>query len=172
MERNSPVSMTAGAKKLSAGNTLTVAAGLAEALLAVAGAHGADPAVLLAAAGLAREDLRDHDNRIAFPRYVALMRAAKAQCADPAFGLHYGEESDLARVSVVGLLAEASATVGEAMAQLNRYGRLVIEFDGGPDRFRVEMRDGGLWFVDQRANPNDFIELTESTFARTIVRGR
>ena len=58
------------------------------------------------------------------------------------------------------------------MAQLNRYGRLVIEFDGGPDRFRVEPREGGLWFIDQRANPNDFPELTESTFARTIVRGR
>jgi AraC-like DNA-binding protein len=162
--------MITGAKNMAAGNT--VAAGLAEALIAVAEARGADRIALAARAGLARDDLRDHDNRIPLAIYVALMRAAKAMCNDPALGLHFGEESDLAKVSVVGLLAEASTTVAEAMAQLNRYGRLVIEFDGGPDRFRAAMEQGGMWFVDQRANPNDFHELSESTFARTVVRSR
>jgi len=162
--------MTAGAKNMAAGNT--VAAGLAGALIAVAEARGADRTALAARAGLALGDLQDHDNRIPLASYVALMRAAKEMCNDPALGLHFGEESDLAKVSVVGLLAEASTTVAEAMAQLNRYGRLVIEFDGGPDRFGVEMRDDAMWFIDQRANPNDFHELSESTFARTVVRGR
>jgi AraC-like DNA-binding protein len=151
---------------------LTVAAGLAETLIAVAQARGADVDALLAAARIAPDDLQDQDGRIPFAKYAALMRAAKAMCADPAFGLHFGEASDLSRVSVVGLLADASTTVMEAMAQLNRYGRLIIEFDGGPDRFRIATERGGLWVVDQRANPNDFYELSESTFARTVVRGR
>jgi AraC-like DNA-binding protein len=60
----------------------------------------------------------------------------------------------------------------EAFAQLNRYGRLVVEFDGGPERFRLERRDGGLWLVDNREHPNEFPELTESTFARMICGPR
>lgn len=149
---------------------LTVAAGLARGLLQVAVARGAGREDLLARAGIAPDDLSDQDNRIAFARYVALMRAAKAMCADPALGLHFGEANDLADISVVGLIGDSSGTMGEAMVQLNRYGRLVIEYDGGPDRFRHEMRpDGTLWAVDMRAHPNDFPELTESTMARTAV---
>src|ERR1700743_84144 len=107
--------MIAGAKNVAAGNT--VAAGLVGALLDVAQSPGADRTALAARAGLALADLQDHDTRIPFATYVALMRAAKEMCNDPALGLHFGEESDLAKVSVVGLLAEASATVGEAMGE-------------------------------------------------------
>jgi AraC-like DNA-binding protein len=60
----------------------------------------------------------------------------------------------------------------EAMVQLNRYGRLVVEFDGPKERFSVVHRHGGLWGVDNRENPNDFPELTESTFARMICGPR
>jgi AraC-like DNA-binding protein len=60
----------------------------------------------------------------------------------------------------------------DAFVQLNRFGRLVIEFDGGPDRFRIERDNAGLWLVDARAHPNDFHELTESTFARMICGPR
>ena len=111
---------------------LTVAAGLARGLIEVAISKGATEEALLARAGLPREQLDDQDNRIPFPRYVALMRAGKELCGDPALGLHFGELNDLARVSVVGLIGYASDTMLEAMQQMNRYGRLVIEFDGGP----------------------------------------
>src|SRR5450432_3156370 len=62
--------------------------------------------------------------------------------------------------------------MAEAMVQLNRYGRLVIEFDGPKERFKVTSRNGELWIVDQRENPDDFPELTESTFARAICGPR
>ncbi len=100
------------------------------------------------------------------------MRAGKELCNDPALALHYGETNDISQISVVGLIAHACETMAEAFAQLNRYGRLVIEFDGAPDRFRLAPERGGLWLVDNRRNPNEFFELTESTFARMICGPR
>jgi AraC-like DNA-binding protein len=151
---------------------LTVAAGLARGLIELAEQKGASAGVLTERSGIDPADLADQDNRIPFPKYVALMRAAKALCNEPALALHYGETNDMSRISVVGLLGKASETMMEAFVQLNRYARLVVEFDGGPDRFRLERRTGGLWLVDGRAHPNDFPELTESTFARMICGPR
>ncbi len=151
---------------------LTVAAGLARGLIEVAVLRGADAPALVERAGIDPELLKDQDNRIPFAKYVTLMRAGKEMCGDPALGLHFGEMNDLAQISIVGLIGNASETMLEAMAQLNRYGRLVIEFDGGPDRFKLVHEKGGLWVVDQRENANDFPELTESTFARMVAGGR
>jgi AraC-like DNA-binding protein len=58
------------------------------------------------------------------------------------------------------------------MVQINRYGRLVVEVDGPKDRFAAIHRDGGFWAADTRENPDDFPELTESTFARMICGPR
>jgi|SRR5579871_6863206 len=143
---------------------LTVAAGLARGLTDFAVSKGAGREALLARSEIAPATLDDPDNRIPLANYIALMRAAKELAHDPALALHFGETNDIAEFSVVGLITYASETMGEAFAQLNRYGRLVIEFDGGPDRFRLANEHGGLWIVDARANPNDFYELTESTF--------
>ncbi|MDQ0463418.1 AraC-like DNA-binding protein [Caulobacter ginsengisoli] len=151
---------------------LTVAAGLADGLMTFAQGRGADRSALAAKAGIALADLEDQDNRVPFERYVALMRAAKAMTGDPALALHYGEMNDLAQISIVGLIGEASETMLEAMHQLNRFGRLVIEFDGGPDRFTTAVDHEGVWGVDTRQNPNAFPELTESTFARMICGPR
>jgi AraC-like DNA-binding protein len=152
---------------------LTVSAGLARGLVNLAVVKGADRAVLLTRAGIVENDLADQDNRIPFANYVKLMRAGEELARDPALALHYGETSDFAEVSVVGLIGNASETMAEALQQLNRYGRLVIEFDGGPNRFATE-RAGpdSYWLIDTRENPNDFPELTESTFARMICGPR
>lgn len=147
---------------------MTVSAGLARGLLRLAVSKGADQALLLARAGIAEKDLEDQDRRIAFAKYVALMRHGQRLSGDPALALHYGETHDLAEVSVVGLLAYACETMADATKQLNRYGRLVVEFDGPPNRFSFTTDSRGLWLIDNRGNPNDFPELTESTFARSI----
>lgn len=151
---------------------LTVAAGLAKGLADFAVSRGAPRLELLTRAGIGPADLADQDNRIPFENYVTLMRTGQALTGDPALALHYGEANDMAEVSVVGLIANASETMLEAFAQLNRFGRLVVEFDGGPERFRLAQEDGGLWIVDNRENPNDFPELTESTFARMVCGPR
>jgi AraC-like DNA-binding protein len=111
-------------------------------------------------------ELQDLDHRIPFAKYVALMRAAKQLCHDPALALHFGEAFDCAEISIVGL-------IGEAFTQINRYARLAVEVDlGTADRFQLERSGGELWMVDTRKNPNDFPELTESTYARMVCRSR
>ncbi len=167
--------MTANGKNViegSGSSRLTVSAGLARGLLHLAVSKGADHALLLARAGLSAKDLEDQDKRIAFPKYVALMRHGQALSGDPALALHFGESNDLAEISVVGLLAYTCETMAEVTKQLNRYGRLVVEFDGPLKRFSFTRDSRGLWVIDNRGNPNAFPELTEATFARAVCDPR
>jgi AraC-like DNA-binding protein len=104
---------------------------------------------------------------------VRLVRAGKEMTNDPALPMRFAEAVDMAEFSVVGLLANASETMMESFVQLNRYGQLVIEVDiGETGRFGYENHDGAMWLIDTRKDPNDFPELTESTFTRMIVGPR
>ncbi len=151
-------------------NETTVSAGYARALIDIAVARGADAVQLAEQANLAIDQLDDPDARVSFGQFRALMLAAKILCNDPAFGLHFGAESRFEAMSIVGLICHSAATMGEAFAQMNRFARLAVEVEGhgaGP-RFALVRTDGALWLEDQRHNPNDFPELTESTIARFI----
>jgi len=161
-------------KNSDAASRTTVGAGYAKGLLELAVSKGANREQLMARSGITAEDLADQDNRIPMPNYVALMRTAKGLTGDAALALHYGEAMDLSELSVVGLIARASETMIEAFAQLNRYGRLVVEVEGvgSEDRFQMRKDAEGLWLVDTRRNANEFPELTESTFARMICGSR
>lgn len=149
-------------------SNLTTSAGVAAGLIAFAVGQGAEQAALLDRAGLRAADLEDPDSRLPFATYVGLMRAAQDLCGDPALALHFGEAVDLAEMSIVGLIMNASATMGDAFAQMQRFGRLTLETEGLSDgpRFELAMRDGQLWMVDTRTNPDAFPELTEGAFAR------
>lgn len=150
----------------------TVSAGFARGLLELAASKGASRQALNERSQIDPRDLADQDSRIPFAKYVALMRAAKELCGDPALPLHYGEVN-IAQVSIVGLIGQASETMLEAFAQLNRYVRLVVDVDvGTPDRFQLKHERGGLWLVDTRENPNDFPELTESAFSQLVSAPR
>ncbi len=153
---------------------LTASAGLAAGLIAFAVHRGADRAALMTRAGLSLADLADPDGRLPFETYVALMRAAQDLCGDPALALHFGEAVDLAEVSIVGLIMNASATMGDAFAQMQRFGRLTLETEGLSDgpRFVLTARDGQMWMVDTRADPNAFPELSEGAFARLVCGPR
>ena len=152
----------------------TVGAGYARGLLELAVSRGADRAALLRQAAILASELRDPDARIPARNYEALMRAAKALTGDTALGLHYGEQVDIAEVSIIGLIGQASETALEAFQQLNRYVRLIVETEneGGGDRFEMVFDRGGLWMIDNRKSPNDFPELTESAFAQLVCGPR
>lgn len=145
---------------------LTASAGLVRGLLEFAVDRGAERQVLATRAGIDERALEDADNRIPFDIYIALMREACALCGDAALALHYGECIDMSEVSIVGLIMNASETMAEAFAQLQRFSALALEVEGAGERFGVDVRDGGLWIVDQRLNPNDFPQLSEVTFSR------
>jgi AraC-like DNA-binding protein len=151
----------------------TVSAGLARALFEFAVARGADHRQLKTRSGVDPSALDDLDMRVRFEAYVALMRSGKQLSGDPALPLHFAEAIDMSEFSVVGLLSLASETMKDALAQLNRYGQLVVEVDiGAAERFVYEFKDNGAWLIDTRKNPDDFFELTESTFTRMIVGPR
>lgn len=152
---------------------LTVAAGVALALVEFAAARGGDREVLLGHARIHEADLRQPDDRIPFETYVVLMRAAREICSDPAFALHFGEAVGLSEMSIVGLLDHGIETMADAIAQINRYASLLIETGGHRGaRLVVEHHRREVWLVDTRPDPNHFIELTESTFARIVCETR
>ena len=148
----------------------TVAAGVARGLFEYAVARGADGEALAKRCGLTLNELEDPDHRIPWPQYVALMRAGQDLCGDPALALHFGEAINMSRLSVVGLLVQASETLAQGIAQVKRYGRLVT--DMGYERFTLVHKEDGLWMVDNRPDPNEFPELTETTFAFLICGAR
>jgi AraC-like DNA-binding protein len=73
-------------------------------------------------------------------------------------------------LSIVGLMGQASDNYAEAFAHLGRYVRLAIdvelEEEAQGQRMVIRRDEAGTWLVDMRSNPNDFPELTESSFAR------
>ena len=152
---------------------LTIAASAVSALLELAIAKGASRNALAERCAIRPSELTNRDNRVAFSKYVALMRAAQVACKDPALGLHFGELVDVAEISLLHSIGGVT-TIDEALAQSNRYARLTVEVEtvGSADRFRFTRTGGALWFVDARRNPNDFPELTESTFARMVCSTR
>lgn len=146
----------------------TVVAGVVSTLLELAVSRGADRATLLARAGLELANLREREARVPLERYVALLRAGKEMCGDPALALHFGEAALLTDMTV-GLAAGGYAgSLQESLRLTNRYASLVVDV-GGPEsgaRFELQPEGDRIWFVDRRPRPNAFPELTESTFAR------
>lgn len=149
----------------------TVAAGAVRSLMEFAIAKGANPQTLAHRSGIDPVVLEDRDNRIPFSKFVALMRAGQELCKDPALALHFGEEVDCSEIM---LPVGGATSLDGAFAVGNRYARLTVEVDsvGTTDRFSLVRDAGQLWMVDNRANPNEFPELTESGFARIVCTAR
>ena len=146
----------------------TVPASFVSAFVELAVLKGARRRELLARGGLDGLELSDPDGRLPLSKYAALMRAAQDLCRDPALALHFGEEVDMAEVTIVGMVGRpAGRTMEEDVAEFNRYAPLALDFPG-ETRFEITRIEGQLWLIDRRPNPNDFPEFTESFFARAV----
>jgi AraC-like DNA-binding protein len=84
-------------------------------------ARGADPGEALRRAGLAPGDLVDPDRRVPLIRYLELLEICADLLSDRQFGLKFGAQYEPRHVGVVGNVALASRTVGEAFATIGRY---------------------------------------------------
>jgi AraC-like DNA-binding protein len=144
----------------------TVAMGIVSGLLEFAIGCGADGGKLIAAARIDPDQLGNPDARVPLDRYIDLMRAAKSATNDTALALKFSENVSVSEMSIVGLIMEASATMGDAFVQLQRYGRLAAETSGTNEgeQFELVSRGSRLFMVDHRQHPNLFPELTEFTF--------
>src|SRR5690242_17472233 len=83
--------------------------------------RGADAADALRRAGLAPGDLADPDRRVPLIRYLELLEICADLLGDRQFGLKFGAQYEPRHVGVVGNVALASRTVGEAFATIGRY---------------------------------------------------
>jgi len=82
--------------------------------------RGADAGDALRRAGLAPGDLTDPDRRVPLIRYLELLEICADLLADPQFGLKFGAQYEPRHVGVVGNVALASRTVGEAFETIGR----------------------------------------------------
>jgi AraC-like DNA-binding protein len=84
-------------------------------------ARGADAREALRRAGLERGDLTDPERRVPLIRYLELLEICADVLGDPQFGLKFGAQYDPRHAGVVGNVALASRTVGEAFEMMGRY---------------------------------------------------
>lgn len=152
----------------------TISAGFARALLEWAVLKGASRTALVERSRIDPRRLQDPDNRIPLAKCVVLMRAGQELCGDPALALHLGESLGSEELSIAGLIGQASETLADSFVQMHRYSRLVAEIDGAAtgDRFVLRHEGGQFWLIDTRDKPNDFPELTETSFARLVCGSR
>lgn len=151
----------------------SVAAGMVSGLIDYAAARGADRGHLLTLAGLPAAGGIEPNGRVPLEAYIRVTREAKRLCGDPALAIGYAASGGFDHQSVVGLIAYASATVREALEQINRFGRLATDLSVvGPDRFILSHESDGIWLTDNRLDAPAFPECTETTFIWLVTAPR
>jgi AraC-type transcriptional regulator len=83
--------------------------------------RGTDAADALRRAGLEPGDLTDPDRRVPLIRYLELLEICADLLGDPQFGLKFGAHYEPRHAGVVGNIALAARTVGEAFETIGRY---------------------------------------------------
>src|SRR5713101_7307172 len=83
--------------------------------------RGAEAGDALRRAGLEPGDLTDPDRRVPLIRYLKLLEICADLLTDPQFGLKFGTQYEPRHAGVVGNVALASRTVGDAFAMIGRY---------------------------------------------------
>jgi AraC-like DNA-binding protein len=152
----------------------SVSAGLTASLIDFATGRGANRADLMARAGLDTAALANMDGRVDLGAYLSVMKAARETTGDPALALHWAEEIGMAEVSLVGLIMEASATMGDAFLQMQRYGRLAMEIHvpGSEPRYELVRNGGELLMIEHPLPWGCVPALTECAFVRLVCGPR
>lgn len=102
------------------------AGGAAGVLDAVAAQRGS-PARVLAAAGLAAEEVADTNRLLEVEQVMRLFEAAAHETGDDCFGLHLGTTYAFASVGPLAYAVLNAPTVGVAMQNWARYGRTFVQ---------------------------------------------
>jgi AraC-like DNA-binding protein len=111
--------------------------------------RGGDAGEALGRAGLDPGDLTDPDRRVPLVRYLELLEICADLLADSQFGLKFGAQYEPRHAGVVGNIALASRTVGEAFAMVGRY--LPTMVDGTVHG--VEVSDGIVFVYSYYIDP-------------------
>ena len=148
--------------------------GYPKAFLDFAVSRGADRQLLIERSLIRLDDLKDQDNRIPLPNYLALLKAGIELCNEPALSLLFGEAVRLKDISIVGLMEGAFDSVQSMHKHMNRYAALGLDADLGASAAPREFirENGDIWLKFTGDVYVDYPLLTESAFARNICSGR
>src|SRR6516225_1439508 len=111
--------------------------------------RGADSGKALLRAGLEPSDLTNPDRRVPLIRYLELLEICADLLADPQFGLKFGAQYEPRHAGVVGNIALASRTVGEAFETIGRYLPTVVD----ATVHGVEVSDGIVFVYSYYIDP-------------------
>lgn len=111
--------------------------------------RGADAGDALRRAGLDPGDLTDPDRRVPLIRYLQLLEICADVLADPQFGLKFGAQYEPRHAGVVGNIALASRTVGEAFEAIGRYLPTMVD----AAVHGVEVSDGTVFVYSYYIDP-------------------
>src|SRR5262245_41976316 len=111
--------------------------------------RGADASEALRRAGLEPADLTDPDRRVPLIRYLELLEICADLLADRQFGLRFGAQYEPRHAGVVGNVALASRTIGEAFQTLGRYLPTMVD----ATVHGVEVSDGVVFVYSYYIDP-------------------
>jgi len=123
-------------------------------ILQVLAEGGVDFGQVVARLGVDPAVFADQDARIPVSKLVPLWNLAEELLDDPFVGLHVAQKVSRESFDIFSYIATASANLGEALARIERYFRLIT--DGGNYETRREGDDAWWAFraVDRDASPN------------------
>lgn len=126
----------------------TASAAFVNHVLDTAEQYGCDGDLLLCEIGLARERLGDPILRIPMHQLRALLELAARMSALPQFGLLVGAGVRPGSYGVLGAVSMTSATLGESMSMIRRFGKIV--FDSPSSQTHIAIEGGQVLLEDQR----------------------
>lgn len=117
-------------------------------VLDVAEQHGCDGEWLLDQIGLSRERLSDSILRVPMHQLRALLALSARTSELPHFGLLVGAAVRPGTYGVLGYVSMTSATLGESISMIRRFGKIV--FDSPSSQTRIVIDQGRVVLEDQR----------------------
>jgi AraC-like DNA-binding protein len=105
----------------------TVSVLLLRSLVSAAVHAGVDRAQFLEAAAIAPGTLEAADGRVSLAECFRVLNVARACTEDPAFGLHWAERLDSARLAPVSNLITCSGSLRQCLDALERFHRLIAD---------------------------------------------
>ncbi|XOZ33798.1 AraC family transcriptional regulator [Halomonadaceae bacterium KBTZ08] len=114
--------------------------------------RGHDPAPWLARYRVSRGLLNTPGARISIPRFMRMGHAAIQMTGEPALGLAFGSHTRMTDLGLAGMAAASAPTLGEALATLVRYERLMSTNSRGQSHTE-RTADGGLSAVFYSISP-------------------
>lgn len=115
-------------------------------------AHGVDPQLVMAKAGISRSLLADPAGRIPVQAMRKLWQQAAREVGDPAFGLRVSKHLRHSTFHALGYAVLASASLRDALERMARYthlvsevGQLALEVEADRARVRISLRPGFEW---------------------------